>query len=118
MYFCAVMVHTPHRRLQTPKPANGCSTAQKVTKMNDKYLFQLTVGEFLELVGQQRPEEIGTPPPERRYVFGLDGLCKLLGCCHTTAQSLKNSGALKGCYSQVGRKLVFDAEAVLEALKK
>lgn len=71
------------------------------------------------LIGQSKPEETSAPTlPERRYVHGLSGLCKLLNCCHTTAQSLKNSGVLKGCYSQVGRKLVFDADAVLEALKK
>lgn len=50
------------------------------------------------------------------YVYGLSGLAKLLKCSHPTAQRIKDSGKIP--FSQVGRKLIFDADAVLSALGK
>jgi len=54
---------------------------------------------------------------EQKLIYGLPGLSKLLNCSHVTAQRIKNSGKLRGCYSQVGRKIVFDEAKVLAALK-
>jgi len=54
---------------------------------------------------------------EQKLIYGLPGLSKLLNCSHVTAQRIKNSGKLKGCFSQVGRKIVFDELKVLSALK-
>lgn len=54
---------------------------------------------------------------EVKLIYGLPGLSKLLNCSHVTAQRIKNSGKLRGCYSQVGRKIVFDEVKVLAALK-
>ena len=48
--------------------------------------------------------------------FGLRGLCELLGCSRTTANKIKHDPRLRGCYSQAGKKIVFDAEKVLKAL--
>ena len=46
----------------------------------------------------------------------LRGLCELLGCSRTTANKIKHDPRLRGCYSQAGKKIVFDAEKVLKAL--
>ena len=54
---------------------------------------------------------------EPKLIYGLPGLSKLLKCSHVTAQRIKNSGKLRGCFSQVGRKIVFDEAKVLTALK-
>lgn len=54
---------------------------------------------------------------EQKLIYGLAGLSRLLNCSHVTAQRIKNSGKLKGCFSQVGRKIVFDEAKVLTALK-
>lgn len=54
---------------------------------------------------------------ERKLIYGLPGLRRLLGCSQVTAQRIKNSGKLKGCYSQIGRKIVFDEARVLNALQ-
>ena len=54
---------------------------------------------------------------EQKLIYGLPGLSQLLKCSHVTAQRIKNSGKLNGCYSQVGRKIVFDEAKVLKALE-
>ena len=54
---------------------------------------------------------------EVKLAYGLLGLERLLNCSHVTAQRIKNSGKLKGCFSQVGRKIIFDEVKVLTALK-
>lgn len=82
-------------------------------------IWQMTARQLIDLLSHH-----ATPQPEvqqsvaKQYVYGLSGLRQLIGCSHVTAQRIKDSGKLKGCFSQVGRKLVFDADAVLNALKK
>ena len=95
-----------------------------MTEVN-KPLCLMTVDEFLDSLSKNGwsivksdTQQQAEPKQEKRYVYGIEGLAKLLGCSKTTAQSTKNSGILNGCYSQVSRKIVFDAEAVLNAIKR
>lgn len=53
-------------------------------------------------------------PSQNNHVYGIDGLARLLGCSKPTAHRLKASGQIP--YSQVGRKIVFDSQAVLSAI--
>lgn len=88
-------------------------------ELKSKPIWQMTGDEFLFLNGQpQQTVKIETTEPQKRYVYGLSGLRQLLGCSHVTAQKIKNSGKIKGCFSQVGRKLIFDADLVLSKLSK
>lgn len=87
--------------------------------LKEKPIWQMTGDEFLFLNGQtQQTIKTDTTDPQKRYVYGLSGLKQLVGCSHVTAQRIKDSGKIKGCFSQVGRKLIFDAEAVLTKLGK
>lgn len=85
-------------------------------------IWQLSVEEFINLLNENSNgtmvEEASVKLPEKRYVYGIDGLAKLLNCSNVTAQKIKNSGKLNTCYSQIGRKIVFDADKVLEILQK
>lgn len=89
-------------------------------KLKTMPIWQMTGAEFLELLQPSETKQtvLDTTSSEKRYVYGLSGLRQLIGCSHVTAQKIKDSGKLKGCFSQVGRKLVFDADDVLNALKK
>lgn len=82
-------------------------------------LWQFTGSDLLTLYGQPQ-QSVKTDPTDssKRYVYGLAGLRQLVGCSHVTAQRIKDSGKIKGCFSQVGRKLIFDADAVLTKLAK
>ncbi len=52
-----------------------------------------------------------------KIVYGIKGLAELLNISIPKAQAIKNSGALDEAMYQIGRKLAFDSEKVLEMLK-
>jgi excisionase family DNA binding protein len=84
----------------------------------DTPIYQLSVNQLLGLLSSgnnQTPQPIAeAKQPE--YVYGLSGLAALLNCSLPTAQRIKDSGKIP--YSQVGRKLVFNADEVLKAIGK
>ena len=51
---------------------------------------------------------------QKHYVYGLKGLCSLLGCSISTAARIKQSGAIDAAVSQRGKIIVIDADLVLE----
>jgi hypothetical protein len=83
----------------------------------DTPLSQLTVSQFQDLLlgikkhQQQEPDAI-----HDRYVYGIGGLARLINSSNVTAQKLKSSGKIP--YRQVGRKIVFEKDAVLKALNE
>jgi excisionase family DNA binding protein len=89
------------------------------TITGDTPLFQLTVNQLLGLLEKNDntvPVTKAIDLGSKSHVYGLGGLARLLNCSHPTAQRIKNSGKIP--YTQVGRKLIFDADAVLNALRK
>ena len=51
---------------------------------------------------------------QRRFVFGLSGLARLFGCSLPTANRIKQSGKIDRAITQVGRKIIIDADLALE----
>lgn len=87
-----------------------------MNKLLNMPIWQMTGAEFLELqamVPAQKTVEARPDSQSPKLVHGLKGLQELLGCSHTTASQLKSSGVLDGCYTQYGRKIIFNADAVL-----
>ena len=83
-------------------------------------VIDLTLGELLEAV-EDRVKEL-LPQPEKkqddkRFVYGLKGLAKLLGCSKTTAARLKASGKYDEAITQIGALLLIDPDKVLEIAK-
>ncbi len=86
----------------------------------DTPIWQLTVGEFIELQKKNAINISNAEPagiPKRNLVYGISGLAKLLNCSNATAQKVKNSGRIDKAYTQVGRQIVFDADQVIDLLK-
>lgn len=83
-------------------------------------LWQLTVGEFLELQKRESPikQEPVENKPGRTFVYGISGLADLLKCSNATAQKVKNSGIIDKATSQFGRKIAIDADLALELIQK
>jgi len=69
------------------------------------------------LSAHKKANETEIKANETKLIYGLAGLRRLLNCSPVTAQRIKNSGKLKGCFYQSGRKIVFDEAKVLTALK-
>ena len=51
---------------------------------------------------------------EKRYVYGLAGIACLFGCSLPTANRIKQSGKINRAITQVGRKIIVDADLALE----
>lgn len=84
----------------------------------NKPLWQLTVGEFLELINQTQVTTTDNAPTEKRYVYGLAGIAQLFNCSMTTANRIKASGKIDKAISQCGRMITVDADLALELMKK
>ena len=55
---------------------------------------------------------------ERKYVYGIQGIAKLFGCSLPTANRIKKSGKIDKAITQIGRKIIVDAELALELAGK
>lgn len=89
----------------------------------DKPLGALTVQELLDILTpliscQQpiQPTSSEQTSDNKRYVYGLDGLARLFNCSIVTANRIKKSGVINKAISQVGRKIIIDADLALELL--
>ena len=83
-------------------------------------IWQLTVGEFTELIQQTiQPSKVEIPQQNavRKYVYGISGIAEIFGCSKTTAGIIKKSGKIDKAISQVGRKITVDVELALELYK-
>jgi predicted site-specific integrase-resolvase len=72
----------------------------------------------LDILQSERPVQKLEKTPEKRIVYGLKGIAEIFGCSTSTAQRIKNSGKIKKAITQVGRKIVVDADLALELFKK
>ena len=81
-------------------------------------VIDLTLGELLsaieEKVREVQNSKKQTAESDRRFVYGLKGLAKLLGCSKTTGARLKATGNYDEAITQVGALLIIDADKVLE----
>lgn len=73
---------------------------------------QMSVEEYLEREARMNQEQEAVKP--RNLVYGLEGIKQLFCCSTTTAWRIKNSEWIKPAISQIGRKIVVDADLALE----
>lgn len=69
-------------------------------------IWRLTVEEFLEV-----SKELAS---ENKYVYGLKGLAKMLGCSVSKASEIKSSGILDEAIIQNGNIIIIDKQKALE----
>lgn len=83
----------------------------------------MTEDEFFKRLKECFAEAMFAPSPDegvkvkKHYVYGLAGLCKLLGCSTATASRIKRSGVIDAAISQTGKIIVVDADLALDLLK-
>lgn len=58
------------------------------------------------------------PVTDRKYVYGIAGIARLFGCSLPTANRIKKSGKIDKAVTQIGRKIIVDAELALELAGK
>ncbi|MBD5182666.1 MAG: DUF3853 family protein [Bacteroidales bacterium] len=84
-----------------------------------KPVWQMTGEELLFLSRQTASTETQNPSPketqtEKRYVYGIAGICEIFGCSKPTAIRIKNSGRISKAITQIGRKIVIDVDLALQ----
>ncbi|MCC8036910.1 MAG: DUF3853 family protein [Bacteroidales bacterium] len=93
-----------------------------ISSLLQKPLWQMTGEEFLQLQRQGLSDmpvaASNNPAKERRFVYGLDGLATLFKCSKPTACRIKKSGILAPAITQVGRKIIIDADLAIELAGK
>ena len=68
--------------------------------------------EIYGISSRQDAKEVTTK--QKNLVYGLEGIKTIFGCSTTTAWRIKNSEWIRPAISQVGRKIVVDADLALE----
>lgn len=94
------------------------STINDATRIVD-----LTVGQLEDLTRAWVRSEVASAKgtaddhQDKRHVYGLKGLARLLGCSKTTACKLNTSGVIDPARTQLGNLLIFDADLVLALVR-
>lgn len=91
-----------------------------IQELLKKPLWQLTTEEFLMLNKENSSENDNKfllEPSSKKYVYGIDGIAKLFGCSKPTANRLKKSKKIDAAITQIGRKIIVDADLALKLAK-
>ncbi len=95
---------------------------QNLQELLSKPFWQMTGEEFIMLSRHASGQTETQPQPvtdtNRRYVYGILGIAKLFGCSLPTANRIKKSGKIDKAITQIGRKIIVDAELALELAGK
>ena len=89
----------------------------KIDELKNKPLWQMTGEEFLYLQqssGQKEVQTINHVDSSKKHVYGIAGIARLFGCSMPTANRIKQSGKIDKAITQIGRKIIVDAEFALE----
>lgn len=82
----------------------------------------MTGEEFIMLSRHASGQTEAQPQPvtdtSRKYVYGIPGIARLFGCSLPTANRIKKSGRIDKAITQIGRKIIVDAELALELAGK
>ncbi len=87
--------------------------------LKSKPLWQMTGEEFLQLTAENTAKTTSQPTTvidttTKRHVYGIAGIASLFGCSLPTANRIKKSGVINRAVTQIGRKIIVDAELALE----
>ena len=66
------------------------------------------------IYGQRGKDTAAVTDTDKKYVYGISGIARLFGCSMPTANRIKKSGKISKAITQIGRKIIVDAELALE----
>jgi len=88
-----------------------------------KPVWQMTGEELLFLQNSSHANESVSETrtwetPSKRYEYGIRGIAKIFGCSIPTANRIKKSGKIDRAITQIGRKIIVDADLALQLAGK
>ncbi len=88
-----------------------------LNELKQKPLWQMTGEEFLYLQKineNKEPEIVSLNNSTKKHVYGIAEIARLFGCSIPTANRIKQSGRIDKAITQIGRKIIVDADLALE----
>ena len=68
--------------------------------------------------GKVMPTATNPPKEKEHYVYGIAGIAQIFGCSIPTASRIKASGIINDAVTQVGRKIIVNADLALALAKQ
>ncbi|KAA6315864.1 hypothetical protein EZS27_033743 [termite gut metagenome] len=89
-----------------------------IHELKEKPLWQMMGEEFLFLLqnGGHKESTASLPVenPKKKYVYGIRGIACLFGYSISTANRIKQGGKIDKAITQIGRKIIVEADLALE----
>ena len=88
-----------------------------LSTLKEKPIWQMTGEELLCLLQNStvsEPQKLPAIDTTKKYVYGISGIARLFGCSIPTANRIKQSGKIDKAITQIGRKIIVDAELAIE----
>ena len=111
------LTESPMRKDEFSFQNNGIMT---INELLGKPVWQMTGRELLYLAQHGNistsieSTKASSSKKEKRYVYGLAGIARLFGSSLPTPNRIKQSGKIDRAITQIGRKIIIDAELTLE----
>ena len=93
----------------------------EIRDLLSKPVWQMTGEEFIFLNrhalqgSETKPAQpAADKDKDKKYVYGIGGIARLFGCSIPTANRIKKSGRIDRAITQIGRKIIVDADMALE----
>lgn len=73
---------------------------------------------FLITKSVESTEKSTSPMASKGNYYGIEGIARVFGCSVPTANRIKKSGIIDKAITQIGRKIVVDADLALSLVKE
>ena len=91
-----------------------------IKQLLQKPIAMMTGEELTFLIGNSMEAKRSetTPIVQKRTYYGIEGIAQVFGCSVPTANRIKRSGVIDAAITQIGRKIIVDADMALSLAKE
>ena len=90
-----------------------------IKQLLKKPVAMMTGEELTFLLNNSKDSKNDSPPiVQKRTYYGIEGIAQVFGCSVPTANRIKRSGIIDAAITQIGRKIVVDADLALSLAKE
>lgn len=91
-----------------------------IKQLLQKPIAMMTGEELAYLINSSMEAKVNeaTPIVQKRTYYGIEGIAQVFGCSVPTANRIKRSGIIDAAITQIGRKIIIDADMALALAKE
>ena len=96
------------------------TTQFDIKQLLQKPIAMMTGEELIFLLNSSMEAKVNeqTPVVQKRTYYGIEGIAQVFGCSVPTANRIKRSGIIDAAITQIGRKIIVDADMALALAKE